>query len=61
MRRLIPNSKLPERYGKTRETIYRWKRNPRLKFPAPAAHINNQDYFDDDQLIDWEKETLEVA
>ena len=33
MKRLIPNKRLPERYGVTRETVWRWKRDERLNFP----------------------------
>jgi hypothetical protein len=58
MKRLRPNSRLPERYGVSRETIFRWKRNPRVGFPKPAAVINGIEYFDDDELDEYDESTL---
>ena len=34
MKRLRPNSRLPERYGVSRETIWRWKRSDILVLPT---------------------------
>jgi hypothetical protein len=53
-RTLIPNAKLPDRYDVSDETIRRWKADPGLRFPKPAALINNREYFDDDELQAWE-------
>ena len=58
MKRLIPNSRLPERYGVTRETVWRWKRDQRLNFPKPAAVINDIEYFDLDVLDEYDATTL---
>jgi hypothetical protein len=53
-RRLIPNAKLRVRYDSSDETIRRWKADPKLDFPKPAAVINGREYFDDDELQAWE-------
>jgi hypothetical protein len=53
-RTLIPNAKLPGRYRVSDETIRRWKVDPGLRFPKPAALINNREYYDDDELQAWE-------
>jgi hypothetical protein len=53
-RTLIPNAKLPDRYHVCDETVRRWKADPGLRFPKPAALINNREYFDDDELQAWE-------
>lgn len=53
-RRLIPNSKLAERYGSTREAVFRWKKDPALKFPKPAMSINGRDFYDEADLLAWE-------
>jgi len=47
-------SALPDRYGKSDETIRRWKRNPKLNFPKPAATINGRDYYGEADLEAWE-------
>jgi hypothetical protein len=56
-RTLIPNAKLGDRYRVSGETIRRWKADPRLQFPKPAAVINDREYFDDDELQAWEAGT----
>jgi hypothetical protein len=53
-RQLIPNSALPPRYGKTSESIRRWKRDPNMNFPKPAAIIAGRAYFDEAELEAWE-------
>ena len=58
MKRRTPNSRLPIRYGVSRETIWRWKRDPRVGFPKPAAVINGIEYFDDDKLDEYDEATL---
>jgi len=58
-RTLTPNSKLPDRYRVSDETIRRWKADPRLHFPKPAAVINNRAYFDEDDLQAWEQHRLQ--
>ena len=59
-RQLTPNARLPGRYGVSDETIRRWKADPKLDFPKPAAVINDREYFDDDQLQAWEDGSCSV-
>ena len=58
MKTRIPNSRLPKRYGVSRECIWRWKHDPRVNFPKPAAIINNVEYFDPDVLDEYDEATL---
>ena len=53
-RTLTPNAKLPGRYRVSDETIRRWKADPGLGFPKPAAVIKSREYFDEDELQAWE-------
>ena len=53
-RTLTPNAKLGDRYRVSDETIRRWKADPGLGFPKPAAVINSREYFDEDELQAWE-------
>jgi hypothetical protein len=53
-RQLIPNSKLPQRYGSTREAVYRWKQDPELNFPKAALVINGRSFYDEEDLLAWE-------
>jgi hypothetical protein len=57
-KRLIPNSGLPGRYNVSRECIWRWKQNPNVNFPKPAARINSIDYFDEDELDEFDASTV---
>jgi len=38
----------------TRQTHFRWKRNPSLGLPAPAKTINGIDYFEEEKLDAWQ-------
>ena len=58
MKKLIPNSRLSDRYGVRRETIFKWKRDPRVGFPKPAAIINGIEYFDPDVLDEYDERTI---
>ena len=58
MKKLIPNSRLSERYGVRRETIFKWKRDPRVGFPKPAAVINGIEYFNPDELDEYDQASL---
>ncbi len=58
MKKLIRNSRLSQRYGVRRETIYKWKRDPRVNFPKPAAIINGIEYFDPDVLDEYDQASL---
>jgi predicted DNA-binding transcriptional regulator AlpA len=58
MKELIRNSRLSQRYGVRRETIYKWKRDPRVNFPKPAAISNGIEYFDPDELDEYDQASL---
>jgi hypothetical protein len=58
-RQLVPNSKLPARYDKSGECIRRWKRNPEIGFPKPAAVIAGREYYDERELEAWEQNEIE--
>ena len=58
MKKLIPNSRLPDRYGVRRETIFKWKRDPRVGFPKPTAVIKGIEYFDPDELDEYDQASL---
>ena len=55
-RRLVPNAKLRDRYQKSGERIRQWKRDPKMNFPKPAAVIADREYYDEDELVAWEKQ-----
>jgi hypothetical protein len=61
MKKLVPNSRLPKRYSVSRETVWRWKQDPRVGLPKPAAIINGIEYFDDDVLDAFDQSTLVEA
>jgi predicted DNA-binding transcriptional regulator AlpA len=50
----MPAKKVWERYGVTDRTIDRWLNDPAMKFPRPMK-INGRRYFDEQQLIAWER------
>ena len=58
LKRLIPNKRLAKRYGVTRETVWRWKQDPDLNFPKAAAVINDIEYFDVDELDEYDQATV---
>ena len=47
--RLIPDSKVRERYGISGMTLYRWDRDDSLNFPKPVR-IRGRKYRDEAQL-----------
>jgi hypothetical protein len=58
MKKLIPNRRLPVRYGVRRETVVRWKQDPSVNFPKPDAIINGIEYFDEQKLDEYDAATL---
>jgi hypothetical protein len=54
----VPNADLHRRYGVVRETITKWKNNPKLNFPKPAAIINGREFFDEPELDEWDQRGL---
>jgi predicted DNA-binding transcriptional regulator AlpA len=54
-KRFIPDPEVRKRYGGISEmTLWRWERDPKLRFPA-AIRIHNRKYRDESQLIEWER------
>lgn len=54
MKRLLPDSKVRQRYSVSACTLYRWDRNPALKFPRPTK-INGRNYRDEDELDQFDQ------
>jgi predicted DNA-binding transcriptional regulator AlpA len=48
-KRLLPDSKVRERYGVCATTLYRWDRDINLAFPQPVR-INGRKYRDEAEL-----------
>jgi len=65
-RRLITTAQLCKKYAnRSRSTIWRWRKNPAMKFPKPIK-INDINYYDEavcDEHIKWlaERGDLEGA
>ena len=53
-RRWVRNRRLAEHLDVMEMTIWRWKRDPRLKFPLSGV-INGIEYNDRDQIDEWLK------
>jgi len=58
VKRLIKNSRLPDRFGVCRETIWRWKNDPAVEFPKPDAIINGQEYYYEETLDEFDRATV---
>jgi hypothetical protein len=54
-KKLLPGPRVDERYGICARTRGRWKNNPKLNFPKPAAIINGREYYDEDELVVFER------
>ena len=48
-RKFLPDSKVCDRYHVCSSTLYRWDRDPELKFPKPIR-INGRKYRDEAEL-----------
>jgi hypothetical protein len=53
-RRWVRNKRLAEYLDVTEMTVWRWKRDARLKFPLSSV-INGIEYNDLDQIDEWLK------
>jgi hypothetical protein len=53
-RQLIPRRLLPPKFNVVPETIRRWRLDPKLNFPKPAAVINGREYYDEAELANWQ-------
>jgi hypothetical protein len=54
MKRFLPDSKVRQRYSVSACTLYRWDRNPALKFPRPTK-INGRNYRDERELDQFDQ------
>lgn len=52
--RKLPTRAVCDRYLKSGRTILRWQNDPQLNFPKPMI-VNGRKFFDEDQLIEWER------
>ena len=52
-KRLVPDSKVRERYGVSPQTIWRWDHKPELGFPSPVR-INGRKYRDESKLDEFD-------
>jgi predicted DNA-binding transcriptional regulator AlpA len=60
-KKLLPDPKVRERYDVTPMTIWRWDRDPDLKFPKPIR-IRKRKYCDESELNAFdERRKLETA
>jgi predicted DNA-binding transcriptional regulator AlpA len=55
--RWVRNGKLAQYVGVSNMTIWRWKRDPELNFPA-ASEINGIEFNDLDAVDAWMRERL---
>lgn len=53
--RLLPGPAVDARYGICSRTRARWKNSPDLNFPKPAMSVNGREYYDENQLVAWER------
>jgi hypothetical protein len=56
-RKLLPGPYVDRRYEITGRTRNRWKNDPKLNFPKPAAVINGREYYNEADLNAWDRET----
>jgi DNA-binding transcriptional MerR regulator len=54
-KRLLPDAKVRRRYSISSSTLYRWDRNPTLRF-AKRIEINGRGYRDEDELDRFDRE-----
>lgn len=51
----LTGPQVAERYKICGMTLYRWLRDPKLKFPKPMV-INRRKFFNENDLSAWERE-----
>lgn len=51
----LPVNKIAERYSVTRHAVWKWRKNPDVKFPNPIT-INGRDMWRISDLEKWEIE-----
>lgn len=60
IKRFIPDKDVCARYGISPMTLWRWDRNPALKFPKPIR-INRRKYRDEKDLESFEQSRISKA
>jgi hypothetical protein len=58
-RRLLPDSQVQERYGKTAETLRNWERDPKMGFAQPVW-INRRKYRSETELDAFDRRCAEA-
>ncbi len=54
----LTTRRVAERYSVSTRTVARWRQNPAIGFPAPAFSINGRDYYDEEQLDQFDRECV---
>jgi hypothetical protein len=54
----LTTRRVAKRYSVSTRTITRWRQNPAIGFPAPAVSINGRDYYDEEQLDQFDRECV---
>jgi predicted DNA-binding transcriptional regulator AlpA len=54
-RRFLTGPQVCARYGISDMGIWRWLRDPELGFPQPALRIKDRRYWDEAELVTWER------
>ena len=54
----LTDPQLCERYNVTAMSIWRWLNDPDMGFPQPALVIKDRRYWDEAQLVAWERGTV---
>ena len=57
---LLPGPAVQERFGVTSMSIYRWRKNPNLGFPAPLS-INGRNYWRAADLAAWQTKLADAG
>jgi predicted DNA-binding transcriptional regulator AlpA len=54
----VPAVEVRERYGISDVALWRWLRDPKLKFPQPAMRVLDRRYWLEEDLIAWERSMI---
>jgi predicted DNA-binding transcriptional regulator AlpA len=58
--RYLTGPEVQRRYSINDVSLWRWIRDPRLKFPPPALVVNRRRYWDENSLIQWERRSRRI-
>lgn len=59
-RKILSNPQIARKCGVTTRSLWAWKNDPRLNFPA-GMRINDRDYFYEDEVDAWLLERAKLA